>query len=93
MTPALAMIASKGRPSAMSPSAQARTLSSEARSSWMSSNPPLCSQAATEVVRADHMGAVRRQGAGRLDAEAGGHAGDQDALASEVHALQHFVCC
>jgi hypothetical protein len=40
---------------------------------------------------ADHLGAVGGQGAGGLDAQAGGDAGHQDALAAEVDAGEDFV--
>ena len=41
--------------------------------------------------RADHLGAVRRERAGRLDAKAGRHPGHQHALAAQAYAVQHFV--
>src|SRR6202042_540194 len=40
MTPALAIIRSKGLPAASSPSAQRRTLSGDARASWTKSGEP-----------------------------------------------------
>jgi AcrR family transcriptional regulator len=101
MTPALAMTRSNGLPSATRASAQARTLASEARSSSTSSSPPpfaacarTCSVAGglVQVARgADHLGAVRGQGARGLDAKPGRDAGDQDALAAQVDAFEHLV--
>ncbi len=41
--------------------------------------------------RADDLGAMGGEGASRLDAEARGHAGHQDALAAQVDARQHVV--
>ena len=40
---------------------------------------------------ADHLGAVGGQRAGRLDAEPGGDAGHQHALAAQVDAREHLV--
>ena len=102
MTPALAMTRSNGSPSATSASAQARTLASDARSSSTSSSPPPFAASARTCLgrrsrlveiarRADDLRAVRGQRAGRLDAESGRHAGHQNALAGQVHALEHFV--
>ena len=46
-----------------------------------------------EVARgADHLGPMRREGAGRLDPKAGRHAGDEHALSAEILAREHIIC-
>ena len=53
--------------------------------------PSVAALALSVARRADHLGAVRGQRPGRLHAEPGRDAGHQDALAAEIHALEHFV--
>ena len=46
-----------------------------------------------EVARgADHLGSMRREGAGGLDPKAGRYAGDEHPLSAEIETCQHIIC-
>ena len=90
------------RPSATSHRPQARTLASDARSSSINSSPPPGFGLRPDLLRrgmrlrqiargTDDFSAVRRQGARRLDAEAGRDAGDEDAFAMQIDTREHLV--
>ena len=102
ITPALAITTSKGRPSASKcvcagahafERGEIQFHQREA-AAIRGLGPHICSCAlrlGQIACSADHVRAMRRQRASRFHAQPGGHAGDENALALEIDALENFI--